>query len=122
MATYAIKWDEKILVTQNNKSYLEWYKFIQEELNEIDLIKNTFKKSLCKFTDSYSKFEIDSWSEKHTEAQRVVGGGTSEFLEDLCIEWETVEELADKILWNALLFKKAYAKAERIYRQALKQL
>ena len=29
--TYAIKWDEKILVTSQNKDSLVWYEFIQEE-------------------------------------------------------------------------------------------
>ncbi len=39
MATYAIKWNEKILVTEQNKNSLEWYKFVQEELSEADRIE-----------------------------------------------------------------------------------
>ena len=34
MTTYAIKWDEKILVTEENKSSFIWYKFIQENMSE----------------------------------------------------------------------------------------
>lgn len=41
MYTYAIKWDEKILVTEINKDSLEWYSFIkQETLEENDYISS----------------------------------------------------------------------------------
>ena len=42
MQTYAIKWDEKILVTSANKDKLEWYEFIQE-VNEIEEIKQKYQ-------------------------------------------------------------------------------
>lgn len=42
MVTYAVKWDKKILVTEQNRNSLVWYKFIQEELSEIDAIKQKY--------------------------------------------------------------------------------
>jgi len=39
MATYAVKWEEKILVTEQNKDKLIWYKFIeQDHLEEWDYV------------------------------------------------------------------------------------
>lgn len=46
MATYAIKWDEKILVTSENKDLLVWYKFIEKELEEEDKVKLDKKKAI----------------------------------------------------------------------------
>lgn len=42
MQTYAIKWEEKILVTSQNKDFLVWYEFIQEE-NKISEIKQKYQ-------------------------------------------------------------------------------
>ena len=38
--TYAIKWEEKILVTSQNKDNLIWYEFIQEEMTDEEIIEN----------------------------------------------------------------------------------
>ena len=38
--TYAIKWDEKILVNSENKDSLVWYEFIQEKMTEQEIIKS----------------------------------------------------------------------------------
>ncbi len=46
MATYAIKWEIKVLVTIDNIHSLEWYKFIQEELSVEDEIKVNKKKDI----------------------------------------------------------------------------
>lgn len=40
MKTYAIKWEEKILVTSQNKDTLIWYNFIQEEETELEKYEN----------------------------------------------------------------------------------
>ena len=45
--TYAIKWEEKILVTSQNKDFLVWYKFIQEEMTDEEILENK-KTSLLK--------------------------------------------------------------------------
>lgn len=42
MKTYAIKWEDKILVTSQNKDTLIWYTFIQEE-NKIEEIKQKYQ-------------------------------------------------------------------------------
>ena len=39
MQTYAIKWEEKILVTSQNKDTLIWYTFIQEEQTDLEKLK-----------------------------------------------------------------------------------
>ena len=44
MQTYAIKWEEKILVTSENKDKLIWYTFIQEEQTELEKLKNKLEK------------------------------------------------------------------------------
>ena len=38
--TYAIKWEEKILVTSQNKDNLIWYEFIQEEMTDEEILEN----------------------------------------------------------------------------------
>lgn len=40
MKTYGIKWEEKILVTSQNKDTLIWYTFIQEEETELEKLEN----------------------------------------------------------------------------------
>ena len=45
--TYAIKWDEKILITSQNKDTLVWYTFIQEEMTDKEILENK-KTSLLK--------------------------------------------------------------------------
>ena len=45
--TYAIKWEEKILVTSQNKDFLVWYEFIQEEMTDEEILENK-KTSLLK--------------------------------------------------------------------------
>ena len=44
MQTYAIKWEEKILVTSQNKDTLIWYTFIQEEQTELEKLKQDLEK------------------------------------------------------------------------------
>lgn len=122
MVTYAIKWDEKILVTEKNKNSLEWYKFIQEKILEKDLIEKEFQDTIQLFSSWYSQVEIDSWEIKVKEAEKVLNWETSEFLNTLVIEWETVEELVTKILQNSQDFQLAFANAEKIKREKLKTL
>ena len=86
------------------------------------LINSEFQNSINQFTAWYSQLEINTWNEKQTEAKIVLDWWTSTFLEELCIEWETPEELADKIIVNVWLFKTAYALAEVTKRTALKNL
>ena len=57
MATYAIKWEDKILVTEQNRNSLEWYKFIQEEIQEIDKIKQNYKETQKSIVDIKSELQ-----------------------------------------------------------------
>lgn len=122
MATYAIKWDNKILVTEKNRSSLEWYKFTQCDLMEEDIINKEFQSAIDQFTTWYSQAEIDSWDLKVEEAKIVLDWWDSLFLNALCIEGETVSELATLISQRAETFKMAFADAEKIKRQAIKDL
>jgi len=109
-----IDWD--IIVSETPES-LENIK--QDKIREIE---NEFQETLKQFTTWYSQAEIDSWKTKEDEALMVNSGVSSEFITTLCVEWETEDELATKILTNAKVFKLAYAKAEQIKREKLKAL
>ncbi len=122
MATYAIKGEDKILVTEQNRNSLEWYKFIQAELSEKDLVEQEFQNSIKQLTEWFSQAEIDSFDKKVSEAQKVLNGETSVFLNTLCVEWEKVEDLANLILARNDAFELAYAQAEQIKRTKLKEL
>ena len=93
--------------------------FIEHKSKEIE---QTFQNTVRQFSAWYSQAEIDSWDIKEAEAKIVDWGGSSEFLTDLLISWETVEELATKVLNNATTYRLAFAKAEQVKRQALKDL
>ena len=58
--TYAIKWEEKILVTSQNKDLLVWYEFIQEEMTEEEILENK-KTSLLK--EIWELKQIKDWME-----------------------------------------------------------
>lgn len=122
MRTYAIKWDEKILVTEKNKSSLEWYKFIQEELSDKDKIENDFTQAVEQLTAWISQEEKDSWTKQESEARNVLDWWTSELLSSLCIDWETVEVLANKIILKADYLSLETVKLLQIKRQKLKDL
>lgn len=48
MATYAIKWNEEILVTIDNVLMLEWYTFTEKELIASDEMKVEQKEAILK--------------------------------------------------------------------------
>jgi hypothetical protein len=56
--TYAIKWDEKILVNSENKDSLVWYEFIQEEMTDEEILENK-KTSLLK--EIWELKQIKDW-------------------------------------------------------------
>ena len=120
-----IKWEECIDIWEYNYKITYIYKdwniiidnsYLKNEINE------EFNNTINQLTAWYSQAEIDSWNEKQAEAHKVLLWETSDFLNNLCIEWETVEDLANKIIKNAWLFKTAYANAEKTKRQKLKYL
>lgn len=56
--TYAIKWDEKILVNSKNKDSLVWYEFIQEEMTDEEILEKQ-KTSLLK--EIWELKQIKDW-------------------------------------------------------------
>lgn len=136
------KWE--FILLENKKRYyidniekdiiIRWWDIINWVISETEKsIKNSiklskqyinkeFNNSISKITTWYTQAEIDTFKTKEEEAKIVLEWWTSEFLEKLLIEWETIEELAEKIMKNAEEYKTAFAKAEQIKRQALKDL
>ena len=56
--TYAIKWEEKILVTSQNKDTFVWYEFIQEEFPS----EEHFKK-----IEAWYSYNIETWEFEETQ-------------------------------------------------------
>ena len=86
------------------------------------LIEESFNKTLTQITAWYSQAEIDTWNTKVDEAKIVVAWWTSDLLNALVIEWETVLELAKNILAKASEYSQIYLHAEKIKREELKKL
>ena len=125
---YKYDWNKVISIKKTDivyKEMTEEEKIIQIQTNfqyKVEKINQEFNNEINQFTAWYSQAEIDSWKLKEEEANKVLLWETSDFLNNLCIEWETVEDLANKIIKNAWLFKTAYANAEKTKRQKLKDL
>ena len=123
MFTYAIKWEEKILVTDKNKDQLVGYKFIQQKtLEPRDTLYKKFNDTLDLINSKYTENEQKSFDIKVKEAEKYIKTGKSDFLEALVIEGETVEELAKKIIENSLSYQILYATAEKTLREDIKKL
>lgn len=71
---------------------------------------------------SYTENEQKTFEIKRTEAQKVIDGWSSVFLENLCIDWESVEDLALKIIENSTNYQFLYATAEKQLREDLKNI
>ena len=114
----------KIYLNENNKMVIEEPIEITPEFlkYKTEIINQSFQNSINQFTSNYSQAEIDTWKLKEEEAIKTLESWWTTFINNLCIEWETPEELATKILANADIFKTAYAEAEKIKRQKLKDL
>lgn len=89
MKTFAIKWDEKILVTNENKDNLIWYKFVQEE-SEVEEIKQKYKNII------YSKYSI---TDQNNMNARITEINTLAKMENRDF---TALELEDIALWQAM--------------------
>ena len=83
MKTFAIKWEEEILVTSQNKDSLIWYEFIQRELTETEQKENK-KQEILK--ELWSLKQIKDWIE-------LVGDDTKEIetkIQELINEYKTL--------------------------------
>jgi len=120
--------EEEVLKIQKWCIYKDWeiieteeYKqnLLKEEKNKIEA---KFQETIKQITAWYSQAEIDTWNTKVAEAKKVLAGEWSEILEQILIEWETIEELATRILEKAKQYAEIYYKAEKEKRQVLKEL
>lgn len=127
-------------LTQEQKNKIDmWFNiFLNNDwklVEEIPTEKNDlYKKYLSdqaytKFNDtlniinwSYTENEQKTFEIKRTEAQKVIDGWSSVFLENLCIDWESVEDLALKIIENSTNYQFLYATAEKQLREDLKNI
>lgn len=83
MNTYAIKWDEKILVTQQNKNYLVWYRFIQEEISEKELLKVEYRKIKTQIVEVKAEIqEIEDTYDTYNAAGKTVADKQKTILSD----------------------------------------
>lgn len=94
MKTYAIKWEEKILVTSQNKDELIWYTFIQEELTERDIeikqIKDLIKK--------WEELRVKYLSIQTAEPDEI----TSQTLQILETKWEEIKTQVKALQWELI--------------------
>jgi len=120
--------DIRTLTDAQKEDIKNWYLYIinDDEKLEKKETKNSvnyeFNKEVEQFTSWYTRYEIDSWHMKIKEAEKVLNWWESVFLMWIIIEWETVEELAQKIMDKANAFKIAYANAEKTKREKLKNI
>ena len=94
----------------------------KEKQKEKEEIVKEFQEYLSSIISKYTEEERQTWELKVREAEKVKAGETSEFINSLLIEWETAQELAEKILKNAQDYQKIYCEAERKMREKLKAL
>lgn len=105
--TYAIKWDEKILVTENNKNSLQWYKFIQEEISEREKDIQNLKELTKKSIDNLAKYDaIDRMyevSELKTHELALLENKWKELLEEITIaKTNAIEKYGIEVLEELL--------------------
>jgi len=116
------KWLEKEfwVVHKLNK---DWKMYLEENTKYKKYkIEQEFQDTIKQITWKYSQAEIDTWNTKVTEAKKVLSGWTSDILNSLLIEWETVEYLAKVIIEKADEYSKIYYQAEKTKREKLKEL
>ena len=89
MQTYAIKWNEKILVTSQNKDSLIWYIFIQEE-NIIEWIKQKYQDLI------FWKYSLTDQLNMSNEAVQITASAQFEkrdFTEDETLKLLEIQEV-----------------------------
>ena len=114
----------KAHINEENKIVLEEPEVLSDEIKEykIGIINKQFQDRIDQFTSWYSQAEIDTWKTKVEEAKKVQAWEVSDLLNDLVIEWETVEELAWIILQKAEEYSNIYLFAEKRKREDIKAL
>ena len=109
---YTLNKDKKMYIVDNKNKWLYL----------IDKANKNFDKKIKNIMKDYTEEEKRSFDIKLKEANKIKEGWQSTFLETLCIEWETVEELANKIITNSNNFQLAYASIEKELRENTKKI
>lgn len=122
------------LSSENMDKLKNWCKYINWEIIEteeyIEKIKEEkkalaykeFKETLAPITSQYTQEEIASFPQQETEAKMFLETWKSEFIEWLVKEWETAEELANKIIANSEAYKKLFVPAYKKLRTTLENI
>lgn len=92
MQTYAIKWEEKILVTSQNKDFLVWYEFIQEE-NKIAEIKQKYQDLI------FAKYSLTDQLNMWNEATYIISMAIFEKRDYTDEEIARLNEIKEAKLW-----------------------
>lgn len=86
------------------------------------LIQKEFDYQYSQLISWYWEWEVYSWNQKVLEAEKVKNWEKSDYLEKLCIEWESVKNLAEIILLKHKEFVLTYSKIEKNKRIELQKL
>ncbi len=99
--------------------YLE--KQMKAEIREAD---KTFQKAVQELTSEYTPEEVMLFIKEETEAKKVIEDENyiSEFLNGYTVEWETIKELAEKIIANANAYSIAYTSLKKTLREKTKEI
>lgn len=115
--------EEELKKIQDGYLYIDWV-FIEsdesrakEKQEAIDYTYKTFNESLSMIESNYTDKERETFELKRQEAEKVIAGWESAFLSALCLEWETVSDLANKIKANSEAYQLIYASAEKELRE-----
>ena len=107
-------WNLKIIEPKNKtKEFIEY---------KMKLIQKEFDYQYSRLISWYWEWEVYSWNQKVLEAHKVQNWEESDYLKSLCIEWESVENLAEKILHKHNQFVLTYSKIEKNKRNELEKL
>lgn len=114
----------KAYINNESKLVLEEPEVLTDEIKQykVWIINKQFQDRVNQFSAWYSQAEIDTWKAKVEEAEKVLAWETSTLLESLVIEWETVLELAEKIMSKASDYFQIYIHAEKTKREEIKKI
>lgn len=109
-----IDWQVSITDTEESNKF-----YMNQEISNINL---EFEKTISKLKEWYSESEIAMWDMQYTEALRVEAWATWTMLENILVEWETEQELAETIIRNSQGYYPLATAALKKKRQAIKDL
>jgi anaerobic ribonucleoside-triphosphate reductase len=102
MKTFAIKWEEEILVTSQNKDSLIWYEFIQRELTEkeadIEEFKTLEKQATEKRAEYLTAEMLPEWEFKNLKLKKLIDDG-----DDIKQQYEAVMQVLIEKYWQSIL-------------------